>query len=54
MKIRRPAEAKPIKANKVPRGLSPAKHDQHRQPMNKHGSRHNGPHESLNPPFEKL
>lgn len=39
---------------KAPKGLDVAKHGQHRQPINKHGDRHYGPHESFNPPFSKL
>lgn len=39
---------------KAPKGMNLASHGQHRRSVNKHGNRHNGPQESLNPPFEKL
>jgi hypothetical protein len=54
MKIRKPVEGKAARAGKMPKASKAVKLGQHRQPINKHGSRHFGPHESLNPPFEKL
>lgn len=54
MKIRKPVEDKSIKGIKPAKTANVASQGQHRRPINKHGNRHNGPQESLNPPFEKL